>query len=62
MTPLSSSFSRVALARIELLQGRVGDSLEHLLREDTQQLPADVERLEDRAVLGVALWREEVFH
>ena len=55
----SDSFPGVAFARIELFQGRVGDSLEHLLREDTQQLPSDVERLENRAVLGVTLLERE---
>uniref|UniRef100_A0A182QVN8 Uncharacterized protein n=1 Tax=Anopheles farauti TaxID=69004 RepID=A0A182QVN8_9DIPT len=47
------------VARVELGQDRGRDTLEHLLREDTQQLPADVERLEHGTVLVVAL-RDEV--
>jgi hypothetical protein len=31
---------------IEFSQDRRGDSLQHLLREDSQQLPANVQRLE----------------
>uniref|UniRef100_A0A2M4D215 Putative secreted protein n=1 Tax=Anopheles darlingi TaxID=43151 RepID=A0A2M4D215_ANODA len=47
------------VARVELGQNRGRDTLEHLLREDTQQLPADVERFEHGTVLVVAL-RDEV--
>ena len=46
----------LVLSRVELGDGAGGDSLEHLLGEDPQQLPADVERLEHGAVL-VVTWR-----
>ena len=42
---------------VELSQGGCGDTLQHLLGEDTQQLPADVKRLKDSTVLIVALKR-----
>ena len=41
--------------RVELSQGRGRDPLQHLLGEDTEQLPADVQGLEDSAVLVVTL-------
>lgn len=47
------------ISGVELGEYRGGYALQHLLREDTQQLPADVERLEYGAVLVVAL-RDEV--
>lgn len=40
---------------IELGQDRSWNSLEHLFREDTQQLPSDVQRLEYGTVLVVTL-------
>ena len=52
-------FGLAGVAWVELGQSAGRDALEHLLGEDTQQLPADVERLEDGAVLVVAL-RDEV--
>ncbi len=41
--------------RVELGQSRGRNSLQHLLGEDPEELPADVERLEHRPVLVVAL-------
>ena len=35
---------------VELSQGGCGDTLQHLLGEDTQQLPADVKGLEESAL------------
>lgn len=35
-----------AVAGVKLLEQSLGDSLEHLLGEDAQQLPANVQRLE----------------
>lgn len=46
--------------RIEFRESAGWDSFEHLLGEDSQQLPADVQRLEYRAVFVAAL-RDEVF-
>lgn len=43
------------IPRIEFGQRRRWYTLEHLLREDAEQLPTDIERLEHRAVLVVAL-------
>lgn len=43
------------VARIELGQDGCRDTFEHLLGEDTEQLPANVERLEHCTVLVVAL-------
>lgn len=43
----------VSVARVVLGQRGLRDALQHLLREDTQQLPPDVQRLEDGAVLVV---------
>lgn len=40
---------------VEFGQDRGGNSLQHLLGEDTQQLPANVQRLEHGAVLVVTL-------
>lgn len=41
----------LGIPRVELSQGALGDPLEHLLGEDPEQLPADVQGLEHRAVL-----------
>jgi len=41
--------------RVEFGQDGGRDTLEHLLGEDTQQLPANVQGFEDSAVLIVAL-------
>lgn len=41
----------LGIPRVELGQGALGDPLEHLLGEDPEQLPADVQGLEHRAVL-----------
>lgn len=41
--------------RVEFSENGSWNSLKHLFREDTQQLPSDVQRLEDGAVLIVAL-------
>lgn len=41
--------------RIELRQSGRGDTFQHLLGEDTQQLPADVQRFVDGTVFVVAL-------
>jgi len=41
--------------RVEFGQDGGRDTLKHLLGEDTQQLPADVQGFEDSAVLVVAL-------
>lgn len=43
------------VARVELGEDGGGDTLQHLLREDTEQLPADVQGLEHCAVLVVTL-------
>jgi len=40
---------------VELCQGGGGDTLQHLLGEDTQQLPSNVQGLEYRSVLVAAL-------
>lgn len=42
---------RRPLAGVELIDYALRDALQHLLREDAQQLPAQVQRLEHRAVL-----------
>lgn len=44
---------------IEFRESAGRNSLEHLLREDSQKLPADIQRLEYRAIL-VATLRDEV--
>lgn len=44
-----------ATAGVVFGQGFGGDTLEHLLGEDAQQLPANVERLEHGTILVVAL-------
>lgn len=41
----------LGIPRVELGQRALGDPLEHLLGEDPEQLPADVQGLEHRAVL-----------
>ena len=43
---------------IELGECTGGDSLQHLLGEDTKQLPADVERLEDSTIFVGSLGDE----
>lgn len=43
------------VSRIEFGQNRGRNTLEHLLGEDTQQLPTNVQRLEDGTVLVVTL-------
>lgn len=43
------------ISRVELGQNRSWNSLKHLFREDTQQLPTDVQGLEDGTVLVVTL-------
>ena len=48
-------FSLASIARIEFGQSAGRNAFQHLLGEDAQQLPANVERLEDGAVLVVAL-------
>ena len=40
---------------IEFSEGTCWDTLEHLLGENTQQLPANVERFEDRSILVASL-------
>ena len=40
---------------IELSERGLGNSLQHLLREDTKQLPSDVQGLLDRSILVVTL-------
>lgn len=47
------------VSRIEFRKCASWDSLKHFLGEDSQKLPADVQRLEDRAVF-VATLRDEV--
>lgn len=47
------------ISRIEFREGAGWDSFKHLLGEDSQKLPADIQRLEDRAVFVAAL-RDEV--
>lgn len=47
------------VSRIEFRESAGWDSLKHLLGEDSQKLPANVQRLEDRAVFVAAL-RDEV--
>lgn len=47
------------VSRIKFREGAGWDSLKHLLGEDSQKLPADVQRLEDRAIFVAAL-RDEV--
>lgn len=47
----------VGVTRVVLGQGGLGDALQHLLGEDSQQLPADVQRLKDGSVL-VVTWGE----
>lgn len=42
---------------IELREDWSRDTFKHLLGEDTEQLPADVQRFEYGAVLVVTLWR-----
>lgn len=44
------------ISGIELRESWGGDTLQHFLGEYPKQLPADVQRLEYRAVLVVALW------
>lgn len=46
---------------VELGEDGRGDTLEHLLGEDTEQLPADVEGLEYCAVLVVTLRRRTTY-
>ena len=43
---------------VELRQSGSGDPLQHFFGEDSQQLPADVQRLENGAVLVVTLERK----
>lgn len=43
---------------VELCENRSRNTLEHFLGEDTEQLPADVQRLEDGTVLVVTLKRK----
>lgn len=45
----------LGIPRVKLSQGALGDPLEHLLGEDPEQLPTDVQGLEHRAVL-VGTW------
>ena len=47
--------ARGGLPGVELGDGALGDSLQHLLGEDTQQLPADVQRLVHRPVV-IGAW------
>ena len=42
---------RRPLAGVELIDDVLRDALQHLLGEDAQQLPAQVQRLENRAFL-----------
>jgi len=51
-------FSLTGVARIEFGQHTGGNTFQHLFREDTQQLPANVERLENGTVFVVALCNE----
>lgn len=46
--------------RIEFSQNGSWNTLKHLLGEDTQQLPADVQGFEDSAVLVVTLWENDI--
>jgi len=46
------------VAGVELGQNGCRDSLQHLLREDSEKLPSNVKRLKDSAVLIVALCNE----
>ena len=43
--------ARLARARVEALEGLLGDALEHLLGEGAQQAPCNLEGVEDGAVL-----------
>lgn len=52
-----SLVGRLGLPRVELGQDVLGDALEQLLGEDAQQLPPDVQRLEDAPVL-VGTWEK----
>ena len=44
---------------IELSEGRLGDSLQHFLRENAEKLPPDVQGLLDGSVLVVTLRKKE---
>ena len=46
-----ADLAALRVSRVKLGDRRLRNPLQHLLREDTQQLPADVEGLEDRPVL-----------
>jgi len=48
------------ISRIEFCESAGWDSLKHFFGEDSQKLPANIQRLEDRAVFVTAL-RDEVF-
>lgn len=48
--------ARGGLARVPLVEGLLGDTVEHLLREDTEELPCCVEGVEDGTLL-VSTWR-----
>lgn len=45
------------LSRVKLGQRALWDSLQHLFGEDTQQLPANIQSLENRAVV-IRPWRK----
>lgn len=48
------------VSRVEFGQDVGRDTLQHFLREDTQQLPADVQRFENGTVFVTAL-TDEIF-
>jgi len=48
------------ISRIEFREGAGWDSLKHLLGEDSQKLPANVQRFKDRAIFVAAL-RDKIF-
>ena len=51
-------FSLTGIARIEFGQHTGGNTFQHFFGENTQQLPADIKRLEDSTVFVVALCNE----
>ena len=53
-----SLLSSTRVSRVEFSKHVGGDTLQHFLGEDTQQLPSNIQRFKHCAVLIITLWNE----